>query len=47
MTTEQRDIYKTNKYRRLWYCKLDEEKKNKIRKDSRDRYYLVKVCEIF
>ena len=40
MTNEQRD--KTNKYRRLWYCKLDEEKKNKIRKDARDRYYLVK-----
>ena len=33
-----------NEYRRAWYCKLDEEKKNKIRKDARDRYYTIKVC---
>ena len=32
MTNEKRD--KLNKYRREWYYKLDEEKKNKIRKDA-------------
>ena len=42
MTNEKRD--RLNEYRRAWYCKLDEEKKNKIRKDARDRYYAIKVC---
>ena len=42
MSNKQRD--KLNEYRRAWYCKLDEEKKNKIRKDARDRYYTIKVC---
>ena len=41
MTSEERD--KSNEYRRIWYCKLDKEKKNKIRKDARDRYYGIKV----
>ena len=42
MTSEERD--KLNEYRRTLCCKLDEEKKNKIRKDARDRYYGIKVC---
>ena len=42
MSNKQRD--ELNEYRRAWYCKLDEEKKNKIRKDARDRYYTIKVC---
>ena len=41
MTSEERD--KLNEYRRTWYCKLDEENKNKIRKDAQDRYYGIKV----
>ena len=42
MSNEQRD--RLNEYRRAWYCKLDEEKKNNIRKGARDRYYTIKVC---
>ena len=42
MTNEKRD--RLNEYRRAWYSKLDEEKKNKIRKNARDRYYAIKVC---
>ena len=42
MTNKKRD--RLNEYRRAWCCKLDEEKKNKIRKDARDRYYPIKVC---
>ena len=42
MSNKQRD--KLNEYRRAWYCKLDEEKKNNIRKGARDRYYTIKVC---
>ena len=42
MTNEKRD--RLNEYRRAWYPKLDEEKKNKIRKNARDRYYAIKVC---
>ena len=41
MAIEKRD--KLNEYRRTWYCKLDEEKKNKIRKDAQGRYYAIKV----
>ena len=36
-TSEKRD--KLNEYRRAWYNKLDEENKNQIRKDARNRYY--------
>ena len=41
MTNEKRNML--NKYQRAWYSKLDEEKKNKIRKNARDRYYAIKV----
>ena len=30
-------------YRREWYHKLDLEKKNKLREDSKNRYHSVKV----
>ena len=32
-----------NEYRKAWDSKLDIEKKNKIRKDARDKYHLVKA----
>ena len=32
-----------NEYRKATYSKLDIEKKNKIRKDARDKYHLVKA----
>ena len=41
MTNEKR--YKLNECRRAWYSKLDEEKKNKIRKNVRDRCYGNKI----
>lgn len=42
MTNEERT--KLNEHRRAWYNKLDENKKNKIRKAARDRYYAISVC---
>ena len=42
MTNEKID--RLNEYRISWYSKLDEEKKNKIRKNAGDRYYAIKVC---
>ena len=42
MTYEERT--KLNKHRRAWYNKVDEDKKNKIRKAARDRYYAISVC---
>ena len=40
MTIEERD--KLNEYHRTWYSKLDDDRKNKMRKNARDRYYLIK-----
>ena len=42
MTNEKRD--KVSEYWRVLYSKLDEEKKIKIRKNGRDKYYAIKVC---
>ena len=42
MTKEEKN--KVNKYRKSWYCRLDEEKKNKIRESIRNRYYMIKAC---
>ena len=42
MTNEERT--KLNEHRRVWYNKVDEDKKNKIRKAARDRYYAISVC---
>ena len=42
MSNEER--LKILAYRKEWHHKLDEEKKNKMRKDARDRYYAIKVC---
>ena len=41
MNIEQRNYL--NEYRKAWDSKLDIEKKNKIRKDARDKYHLVKA----
>ena len=41
MNIEQRNYLK--EYRKAWDSKLDIEKKNKIRKDARDKYHLVKA----
>ena len=41
MNNEQRE--KLNEYHRAWYSKLDEEKKNRMRKDALDRFYLIKT----
>ena len=35
---------KLNENRKAWYHKLDLEKKNKLRKYYRDRYYAITVC---
>ena len=40
MTIEERE--KLNEYRRTWYSKLDDDRKNKMRKNALDRYYLIK-----
>ena len=40
MTIEGRD--KLNEYHRTWYSKLDDDRKNKMRKNALDRYYLIK-----
>ena len=40
MTIEERD--KLNEYHRTWYSKLDDDRKNKMRKNALDRYYLIK-----
>ena len=42
MSIEGRD--KLNEYHRTWYSKLDDDKKNKMRRDALDRYYSLKVC---
>ena len=42
MTNEEKN--KLNEHRRAWYDNLDEDKKNKIRKVARDRYYAISVC---
>ena len=42
MSIEERD--KLNEYHRTWYSKLDDDKKNKMRRDALDRYYSLKVC---
>ena len=41
MSVEERD--KLNEYHRMWYSKLDDDRKNKMRKNALDRYYLIKV----
>ena len=41
MTNEEKN--KLNEHRRAWYNNLDEDKKNKIRKVARDRYYAISV----
>ena len=33
---------KLNEYHKNWYNKLDDDRKNKMRKNSFDRYYLIK-----
>ena len=33
---------KLNEYHKKWYNKLDDDRKNKMRKNSLDRYYLIK-----
>ena len=40
MTIEERD--KLNEYHRTWYSKLDDDRKNKMRENALDRYYLIK-----
>ena len=40
MTIEERE--KLNEYHRTWYSKLDDDRKNKMRKNALDRYYLIK-----
>ena len=42
MSIEERD--KLNEYHRTWYSIVDDDKKNKMRRDVPDRYYLLKVC---
>ena len=42
MSIEERD--KLNEYHRTWYSIVDDDKKNKMRRDVHDRYYLLKVC---
>ena len=42
MSIEERD--KLNEYHRTWYSKLDDDRKNKMRKNALDRYYLIKAC---
>ena len=42
MTKEEKA--KLNENRKAWYHKLDLEKKNKLRKYYRDRYYAITVC---
>ena len=42
MSIEERD--KLNEYHRTWYSKLDDDNKNKMRKNALDRYYLIKAC---
>ena len=42
MSIEERD--KLNEYHRTLYSKLDDDKKNKMRRDALDRYYSLKVC---
>lgn len=42
MNNEQRE--NLNEYHKAWYSKLDEEKKNMMRKDALDRFYLIKTC---
>ena len=42
MTNEEKN--KLNEHQRAWYNNLDEDKKNKIRKVTRDRYYAISVC---
>ena len=42
MANEEKN--KLNEHRRAWYNNLDEDKKNKIRKVARDRYYAISVC---
>ena len=42
MTNETKN--KLNEHRRAWYNNLDEDKKNKMRKAARDRYYAISVC---
>ena len=42
MSVEERD--KLNEYHRTWYSKLDDDNKNKMRKNALDRYYLIKAC---
>ena len=42
MSIEERD--KLNEYDRTWYSKLDDDNKNKMRKNALDRYYLIKAC---
>ena len=40
MSIEERN--KSNEYHRTWYSKLDDDRKNKVRKNALDRYYLIK-----
>ena len=42
MSIEERD--KLNEYHRTWDSKLDDDNKNKMRKNALDRYYLIKAC---
>ena len=42
MSVEERD--KLNEYHRTWYSKLNDDSKNKMRKNALDRYYLIKAC---
>ena len=40
MTIEGKD--KFNKYHKMWYSKLDDDRKNRMRNNALDRYYLIK-----
>ena len=42
MSKEERD--KLNEYHRRCYSKLDDDRKNNMRKNALDRYYSIKVC---
>ena len=41
MSLEKRN--KLNEYQKKWYNKLDGDSENKMKKNSHDRYYLIKV----
>ena len=42
MTKEEKNI--VNEYRKNWYYRLDEEKKNIMRECAKNRDYMIKAC---